>query len=198
MKKITKRVKDYEFPWYTNQALLEIFPEAKKIVPEKIEETKDDIEKVKKTIREMLDRVKKKSPKDLYFFETLVEYFLLPQLKEYERRLFGLYGFSRYLGPKRKKRRKFIDFKEQIEMARKVPIAELARSRLDLKPSGRNFVALCPFHEEKTPSFYLYTETNSFVCFGCQEKGDVIKFKMLLDGLDFKEAVNELNNNYDQ
>ncbi|PIV85902.1 MAG: hypothetical protein COW50_04490 [Candidatus Moranbacteria bacterium CG17_big_fil_post_rev_8_21_14_2_50_41_107] len=66
---------------------------------------------------------------------------------------------------------------------------ELARSQIDLKSSGKNFVGLCPFHMEKTPSFYLYTETNSFYCFGCQTGGDVITLTMHLYSIRFTDAV---------
>lgn len=52
--------------------------------------------------------------------------------------------------------------------------------------------ALCPFHEEKTPSFRMYKETNSAYCFGCHWGGNVIQFLMDRDNLNFKEAVRAL------
>ena len=53
-------------------------------------------------------------------------------------------------------------------------------------------VGLCPFHGEKTPSFNIYTETDSFYCFGCGAAGDVISFIMKIDNLDYVEAVKYL------
>lgn len=53
-------------------------------------------------------------------------------------------------------------------------------------------VGLCPFHGEKTPSFNIYTETDSFYCFGCGASGDVISFIMKIDNLDYVEAVRYL------
>ncbi|MCX6762583.1 MAG: CHC2 zinc finger domain-containing protein [Candidatus Moranbacteria bacterium] len=63
-----------------------------------------------------------------------------------------------------------------------------------MRHSGRNFISLCPFHNEKHASFYIYPETNTFHCFGCQENGDVIKLTMHLHGTDFQGAVQMLQN----
>lgn len=188
MKKITKKIKGYEFPWFTNQELLKIFPEAKNIIPEKIKEWQEKCDEIKNEIREVLDKIEKTSKKDLWFYEIYIAKFYLPTLYKYERHILRLKMFLN----SSEKRKQFINFKEKIEIAHNYPIYELARDKLDFRPSGKNFVALCPFHDERTPSFYLYTETNTFICFGCNEKGDVIKLCMHLYGLDFKEAVQML------
>ncbi len=60
---------------------------------------------------------------------------------------------------------------------------------LRLHKSGRNFKAICPFHNEKTPSFNLYPGNNRFHCYGCQADGDVISFVMRMDGIDFRTAA---------
>jgi len=57
-------------------------------------------------------------------------------------------------------------------------IGDVISSYVNLKRKGRNLVGLCPFHGEKTPSFTVYTETESFYCFGCGAGGDVISFIM--------------------
>ena len=54
---------------------------------------------------------------------------------------------------------------------------------------GRDYIALCPFHSEKTPSFHIYTETQSFYCFGCGAGGDVITFIKRIENLNYIEAV---------
>lgn len=54
---------------------------------------------------------------------------------------------------------------------------------------GKDFVALCPFHSEKTPSFHIYTDTQSFYCFGCGAGGDVITFTKRIENLDYMEAI---------
>ena len=59
----------------------------------------------------------------------------------------------------------------------------------DLKRSGRNFFGLCPFHQEKTPSFSVNSELGLFKCFGCGKGGDVIQFLEEIEGLDFPKAL---------
>lgn len=58
-----------------------------------------------------------------------------------------------------------------------------------LRRNSKTLVGLCPFHKEKTASFTIYLDSNTFVCFGCGEKGDVIDFVMKLNNLTFMEAV---------
>ncbi len=58
-----------------------------------------------------------------------------------------------------------------------------------LKRRGKNLVGLCPFHNEKTPSFTVYPENGSFYCFGCGVGGDIFSFTKLIDNLDYIEAV---------
>lgn len=60
---------------------------------------------------------------------------------------------------------------------------------VDLKRRGKNLVGLCPFHNEKTPSFTVYPENGSFYCFGCGVGGDVFSFVRLIENLDYIEAV---------
>ena len=62
------------------------------------------------------------------------------------------------------------------ELAAKNPIEEVVGQYVNLKRSGSNLFGLCPFHGEKTPSFTVYPENNSFYCFGCGAGGDVITF----------------------
>ena len=68
-------------------------------------------------------------------------------------------------------------------------IDSVMSSYLSLSRRGHNFVCSCPFHSEKTPSCYVYTETQSFYCFGCGAGGDVITFIMKIENLDYIEAV---------
>ncbi len=60
---------------------------------------------------------------------------------------------------------------------------------VSLKRRGKNLVGLCPFHNEKTPSFTVYPENGSFYCFGCGAGGDVFSFVKLIENLDYIEAV---------
>lgn len=60
---------------------------------------------------------------------------------------------------------------------------------VNLKRRGKNLVGLCPFHNEKTPSFTVYPESGSFYCFGCGKGGDIFTFTSLAENLDYIEAV---------
>jgi len=79
---------------------------------------------------------------------------------------------------------------DQIEEIKaKTDIVALISEYLPLKKSGRNFKALCPFHQEKTPSFVVSPELQIFKCFGCGAAGDAIKFLQLYEKMDFGEAL---------
>ncbi len=71
-------------------------------------------------------------------------------------------------------------------------ITELIGNYVSLKRHGRIHSALCPFHNEKTPSFTVYPDSQSFYCFGCGTGGDVITFVMQRENLDYIEAVRML------
>ena len=71
----------------------------------------------------------------------------------------------------------------------KIDIDSVISSYVNLKRRGKTLVGLCPFHNEKTPSFTVYPDTRSFYCFGCGAGGDVISFVRRIDNLDYIEAV---------
>src|SRR5205085_11500634 len=73
-----------------------------------------------------------------------------------------------------------------------VDVVEVVQRRVGLKKSGRDWKGLCPFHGEKTPSFYVVPDKKIFHCFGCGATGDAIKFVMQLDGKSFREAAEQL------
>lgn len=75
------------------------------------------------------------------------------------------------------------------ELQDKVDIESVISSSISLKRRGKTLVGLCPFHNEKTPSFTVYPESNSFYCFGCGAGGDVISFMRRMENLDYIEAV---------
>ncbi|WP_312693385.1 DNA primase [Caproiciproducens sp.] len=75
------------------------------------------------------------------------------------------------------------------ELKARSELSEVVASYVNLKHSGRNLVGLCPFHNEKTPSFNVYPENGSFYCFGCGAGGDVITFVRRIENLDYMEAV---------
>lgn len=76
------------------------------------------------------------------------------------------------------------------EAISKVSIVDIISEKVALSQSSRNqWKGLCPFHNEKTPSFFVNEEKNFYHCFGCGEAGNVISFLMKIDGLNFKDAM---------
>jgi DNA primase len=82
------------------------------------------------------------------------------------------------------------DFIEEVRSA--TDIVRVIGRHVQLRQRGRNFVGLCPFHGEKTPSFNVQQDRQMFYCFGCGAGGDVYKFLMMHDNMTFPDAVVEL------
>lgn len=82
------------------------------------------------------------------------------------------------------------DFKDRVR--EQTDIVSLIGEHVALKRSGAQFKGLCPFHPEKSPSFYVHPANQFFHCFGCQASGDVFTFLMRLEGLQFREALHRL------
>ncbi|HEX7103478.1 MAG TPA: DNA primase [Nitrolancea sp.] len=82
------------------------------------------------------------------------------------------------------------DVVEQIR--ERIDIVELIGQQVNLRKAGRNFTGLCPFHQEKTPSFVVFPENQSFHCFGCGAGGDAFGFVMQHEHVDFRQALEQL------
>ncbi len=78
---------------------------------------------------------------------------------------------------------------EVSDIKSRIDIVEFLTQYLTLKKAGVNYSACCPFHNEKTPSFMISPERQTFKCFGCGEGGDVITFFQKIEGLSFPEAL---------
>ncbi len=78
------------------------------------------------------------------------------------------------------------------EIRARVPLSDIVGRRIALQRAGREYKACCPFHAEKTPSFYINDQKAFFNCFGCGAHGDAVGFLMRHDGLAFPEAVEQL------
>ena len=79
-----------------------------------------------------------------------------------------------------------------MELKYRNDIESVLSPYIALKRRGSNLVGLCPFHNEKTPSFTVYPENGSYYCFGCGEGGDIITFTMKMENLDYIDAVRRL------
>src|SRR5688572_21274579 len=78
------------------------------------------------------------------------------------------------------------------DLTARADIVELIGSRVELKKAGREYRACCPFHNEKTPSFWVSPEKQFYHCFGCGAHGTALRFLMEHDKLSFPEAVEDL------
>ena len=86
-----------------------------------------------------------------------------------------------------------LPFSEALTVVKQtIDILEVVGRHVALKKAGRNYLGLCPFHGEKTPSFNVNREKNMFKCFGCGEHGDAIAFVMKLEHKTFPETIREL------
>lgn len=75
------------------------------------------------------------------------------------------------------------------QLLQQCDLEELVGRYALVKRAGRNLKCLCPFHREKTPSFVIYPENQSFYCFGCGVGGDAISFVMKAENLDYPDAI---------
>src|ERR1700688_4376926 len=78
------------------------------------------------------------------------------------------------------------------ELRSRIPLADLVGRRIRLTRRAREQAGLCPFHNEKTPSFYVVEDKGFFHCFGCGAHGDAIGFVMRSENLNFIEAIERL------
>jgi len=85
------------------------------------------------------------------------------------------------------------NFQQKIQQSESVDIVEIVNSYLELKKSGSRYIARCPFHSDKNPSFVVFPKGNNYHCFGCGEHGNIINFLMKIENISFKHAVRSLS-----
>ena len=167
---------------------LEIFPTAKTdyILP-RLQELNQLIPRREETIKRKMKALV--GSRDDWFLRELVKAFDLPDLihmKDQQSRL------RRYLPQNKEKSSKGVS-QDQIDRAKDYSIVDLAERCIpSMRRRGATYSALCLFHEEKTPSFYLYPRGNNFHCFGCGAHGDVIALTQKLLSCGFIAAVRHL------
>ena len=184
-------MKNYNLPKISSKELLEIFPEAKKIIPVKIRELKLEIKAKKRLVKEKLKILYAHKLDDfsIWFGEEYINQFLILDLIDINRNINRL---ERLQSEWFKTKCPFKISDADIERAKNNPIVEIASEMLELRKVGNRFRSLCPFHKEKTPSFYIFPETNTYHCFGCQKHGDVINFTQNIFNIEFKDAIKKL------
>jgi len=75
------------------------------------------------------------------------------------------------------------------KISQSINIADIISETVKLRPSRHGYVGLCPFHHEDTPSFHVYTDTNSYYCFGCHRGGNIFTYVMTRENINFSEAL---------
>lgn len=179
----------WSLPRPSDKELLEIFPEAKEIIPEKIKEWEQLRDDVADIIKKKLTIIKHKITDEFsqWFWREWVKVMEGEELLKIDGHLARLKGLLLITEGKIPKGRLT---EEEIQRALAVPIETLINQ--PLRKSGKALVGLCPFHSEKHPSFFIYPETNSCWCYGCNQGGNIINFLRLLHGYSFQEAVKYL------
>ncbi len=176
---------------FTDKELLDIFPEAGATIPETLAEWGKEQD-------ELIDKIKKKltvirlsgvDEGTKWFWQEwtkLNDGEKLLEIDNHISRLKRLLWTAKGQAPPKGR-----ITQEQIDQALSVPIGNLIGQ--PLRKSGKTLVGLCPLHNEKHPSFYIYPETNRWWCYGgCGQGGDVINLVELLHNYSFKEAVQYL------
>jgi hypothetical protein len=178
----------------TDKEWLKIFPEAQEYCLDKKLELQEIIKDILSDIKNKLKLIDKKSSENnKWFWGERVMVWDGQSLTKAQKELGKIeYLISITKNKKNKSNKKLT--KKMINQALNTSIVDVVGRHIKLKKVGKNLVGLCPFHNEKNPSFYVYPESNSFYCFGCQEGGNIINFIKKINNIDFKEAVKLLNN----
>lgn len=82
------------------------------------------------------------------------------------------------------------------ELRSQINTSDVVGKKVALKKKGKEYSGLCPFHNEKSPSFSVNDQKGFYHCFGCGAHGDIIGFTMQIEGLGFKDAIVKLANDY--
>lgn len=181
-----------------DEELLKIFPEAREIIAQKIDEyqskRRELIDKIRSFRKKVKATVKTKNENDvsLWFWEYAIpKYLFTPDIITIDRRLTYLKQLNYLLHRKGKAENN--NWRDRIERARVTPLFDIAEPYLQkVRRVGNRVTACCPLHEDNTPSFFIYLNENRFHCYGCGAHGDTISFVMRKENLTFLDAVRRL------
>lgn len=193
--KLGKNLKYFVYPPATLPDMTGFEDDLKIVCIEKIKELLELAEEIKRLIIEQT-RILAEESEDGSLEESVLAVLPAYNLKEYlvVRRWINYWTkvwrkiCDKPLPEKIKAKINFIGYFE-LQMARKVPIESLYEGKL--RQVGPNLIGLCPFHEERTPSFQIYPDGH-YHCFGCHAHGNAISFIEKIKGLNFPETVKYL------
>jgi hypothetical protein len=174
----------------TDSELIAIFPEAKQIIAALIKELAAKCEVLVLYIGKELAAIKAESQDEFYryFWRLWLMLNAGEELQETERKLARLKRLQNVINGKPAPRGMLPD--DMVASARAVPITDILDT--PLKRSGKGYVCLCPLHDDHSPSMRVYVEQNRAWCYVCDDGGDTLRLYMLMNGFDFKTAVQEL------
>lgn len=175
----------------SEKELIEIFPDSEEIVSDNLARYMSKRKVLTKKIKKQLGVVKE-AP------DEMTKFFLMEWLKNNEmkilKRINGhisrLARMKRMLTKEPPRAGAITDY--DIQLAKQVPLETIIGRDVNLRRSGKYLIGLCPFHQEKTPSFTINTQTNYWRCYGCMLHGDSLEYIKLAHGLSFREAVSYL------
>jgi len=177
--------------WYTDKELLEIFPEITLDLPKILVERSANLQAKEKEIIDLLLKYKNYSESDRLFMDDTIKEFYIPELMKIER---GVVRLERFINLSMGEQvNELLVSRSDIERAREALLEQIVPFQVK-KVGTKLYKALCPFHNEKTPSFMIHADTNQYHCYGCGAHGDTINFIMEYYGYDFVEAVRFLLN----
>jgi hypothetical protein len=171
----------------TGAELTGVFPEARHIVPALTKELNAKRKTLVLYIGKRLSEIKTESKDEVfrYFWRLWLMLNEGEELQELDNKLARLNRLQNIIDGKPTPKGALPE--GAIEAAHEYPIQDLFDS--NFRRSGNNLVGLCPFHDERTPSFYIFVKQNRAHCFGCNKSLDVIDAYMELNECSFKAAV---------
>lgn len=171
-------------PRLSDSEWLKVFPEARSILLDKIREWGAEkmrlIGIVKKYLRET-------TAETYWYVWVSLHVAVIPHIEAAAKHIARLQRQIRHTSGRLIKGR---ITQADIQRAKEIPIASLLST--NIRKTGKTLTTTCPLHADRSPSFVIYTETNSCWCFGCQQGGDSIAFTRQLHGLTFIDAVKYL------
>jgi CHC2-type zinc finger protein len=166
---------------------LEVFPEARGVLADKVREWGEEKERLIKIAKRALRENKAGTPIQQIETELTIKVLVMPKINEAEKHIARLKRQQAYCSP-RPSTGRITD--ADIQRAREVPIISLIS--ITGRRTGKTLTIKCPLHKDRSPSFVIYTESNTCWCFGCQQGGDSIALTRLLHNLSFIEAMKYL------
>lgn len=166
--------------------LFAIFPEAETVLQTKINEEyevlKNELHLIKQGIED--EERRKDDDNTRWFLSEFRRYFIWPNIERAEKRIIS-HRRQLFLAKEQERESGTIS-QSDIESAKMISIESMIETK---RSAGKRVYAHCPFHEDRTPSFVIYREQNTFHCFGCGAHGDVINFVMRKEQIKFRDAI---------